>query len=238
MGSIAEPPKSNVDLLIIGGGPAGLLLAAWASQYPNVHTRMVDDKPGRIETGHADGLHSRTLEVFESFGLVNDILKDAYRVNEICSWNPDPQNPKHIRRTQRAPAQADGLSRYPQVSLGQASIEQILLDYLASKDRVHVERSTSPETLHIDQDRCGDKDAYPIELELRDLASDTHETVRAKYVVGCDGARSWVRRQLGIQMEGDRTNRHFGVMDIVPLTNFRASQSNRSRALRTCGTDR
>ena len=47
------------------------------------------------------------------------------------------------------------------------------------------------------------------------------ENVRAKYVVGCDGAHSWVRHQLNIPMEGDSTNKHFGVMDIVPLTDFR-----------------
>ena len=45
--------------------------------------------------------------------------------------------------------------------------------------------------------------------------------MRAKYVVGCDGAHSWVRHQLNIPMEGEKTNRHFGVMDIVPLTDFR-----------------
>ena len=47
------------------------------------------------------------------------------------------------------------------------------------------------------------------------------EIVRTKYLIGCDGARSWTRVQLGIPMQGERTNNHFGVMDILPLTNFR-----------------
>lgn len=55
-------------------------------------------------------------------------------------------------------------------------------------------------------------------------ALDTnHETVRARYVVGCDGGHSTVRQQLKMKLEGERTNKHFGVMDIVPLTNFRTS---------------
>lgn len=46
------------------------------------------------------------------------------------------------------------------------------------------------------------------------------ETVKAKYLVGCDGAHSWTRRQLGIRMIGDQTNHVWGVLDMVPLTNF------------------
>lgn len=47
------------------------------------------------------------------------------------------------------------------------------------------------------------------------------EIVHAKYVVGCDGARSWTRRQLGFELEGDSTDYIWGVMDIIPITDFR-----------------
>ncbi|KAF4552955.1 FAD-dependent monooxygenase-like protein 6 [Elsinoe fawcettii] len=46
------------------------------------------------------------------------------------------------------------------------------------------------------------------------------ETVRAKYVIGCDGAHSWVRRQLGFKLEGEPTDYIWGVLDIVPITDF------------------
>jgi 2-polyprenyl-6-methoxyphenol hydroxylase-like FAD-dependent oxidoreductase len=46
------------------------------------------------------------------------------------------------------------------------------------------------------------------------------ETVRAKYIVGCDGAHSWTRRQLGFQLEGEPTDFIWGVLDIVPVTDF------------------
>jgi phenol 2-monooxygenase len=48
----------------------------------------------------------------------------------------------------------------------------------------------------------------------------TTETVRAKYMIGCDGAHSWTRRQLGFQMEGEQTDFIWGVLDIIPITNF------------------
>lgn len=46
------------------------------------------------------------------------------------------------------------------------------------------------------------------------------EVVKAKYLIGCDGAHSWTRRQLGIKMLGDQTTFVWGVLDMVPLTNF------------------
>ncbi|KAF5875687.1 putative fad binding domain protein [Botrytis fragariae] len=61
-----------------------------------------------------------------------------------------------------------------------------------------------------------------------EVLSDAHEndltvineTVKAKYLIGCDGAHSWTRRQLGIQLEGEQTDLIWGVLDIIPLTNF------------------
>ena len=47
------------------------------------------------------------------------------------------------------------------------------------------------------------------------------EIIKAKYMVGCDGAHSWTRRQLGLSLEGEQSNHIWGVMDIIPLTNFR-----------------
>ncbi|GAB7354301.1 hypothetical protein MBLNU459_g4821t1 [Dothideomycetes sp. NU459] len=51
------------------------------------------------------------------------------------------------------------------------------------------------------------------------------EVVRAKYVVGCDGAHSWVRSQLGFHLEGEPTDYIWGVLDVVPITDFQSSGS-------------
>lgn len=59
--------------------------------------------------------------------------------------------------------------------------------------------------------------------DLIRTASDkenTTETVNCRYVVGCDGAHSWTRRQLGFKMEGEQTDFIWGVLDIIPLTTF------------------
>ncbi|KAI1391801.1 FAD binding domain-containing protein [Hypoxylon trugodes] len=217
---------SLVDLLIVGAGPAGLMLALWASKF-NMRTRIIDEKNGRVSTGHADALHSRTLEIFHSFGIVQDFMSRAYHINEICSWNPDPSNGEEIRRTQRVVAQPSHLSRFPQSSLSQGTTEQILESGIRSEGKVEVERNTVPITLRLEE-----KEGYPILVTLRKIGENESarttntssrkddEIIRAKYLVGCDGSHSWVRDQVNMPMEGQRTDTHFGVMDIIPLTNF------------------
>lgn len=76
---------SFVDLLIVGAGPAGLTAACWAAQY-NMSTRIIDRKDGRTQTGHADGLQSRTLEILESFGIADPILKQGVQTPDSCHW--------------------------------------------------------------------------------------------------------------------------------------------------------
>lgn len=63
----------------------------------------------------------------------------------------------------------------------------------------------------------GDQDKY---YSSEGNSAANTEILRAKYVVGCDGAHSWVRKQLGIEMEGESTDYVWGVLDAVPLTNF------------------
>jgi len=80
-----EPEISYTDLVIIGAGPAGLMAAAWASRL-KLNTRVLDDKAGRVKTGRADGLHVRTLEILDSFGLERKSSEKAYQCREISAW--------------------------------------------------------------------------------------------------------------------------------------------------------
>ncbi|THV84975.1 phenol 2-monooxygenase [Aureobasidium pullulans] len=222
---------SEVDLLIIGAGPAGLMAAAWASRC-GLNTRIIDEKDSRIRTGQADGLHCRTLEIMDSFGtpsIAADILGEACNPKESCE--------EHIERSETIRSGEEDLpgSRYPQVSLSQGSVEQAFLNFLERDDNSsRVERNLSPAKLHVDEASVEDNDAYPVEVHLRELGKDEtagsleytatqepiKEIIRAKFVLGTDGAHSWTRKALGLEMEGDRTNKHFGVMDFIPRSNF------------------
>ena len=59
----AELPD-QVDVLIVGTGPAGMLAAAQLSQFPNVTTRIIERRAGRLPIGQADGIQARSVETF------------------------------------------------------------------------------------------------------------------------------------------------------------------------------
>lgn len=82
---MASATISHTDLLIIGAGPAGMMAAAWASQY-EISTRIIDKNHARIAKGQADGLQSRTLEIFDSFGVADHVWKRGFHDIEICTW--------------------------------------------------------------------------------------------------------------------------------------------------------
>jgi phenol 2-monooxygenase len=70
------------------------MAACWASQFSEgMSTRMIDLKSARTATGHADGIHSRTLEIFDSFGIVDPILRRGVHEVEMGYWvcfSPSP----------------------------------------------------------------------------------------------------------------------------------------------------
>ncbi|KAK1810481.1 hypothetical protein LTR12_015134, partial [Friedmanniomyces endolithicus] len=176
----------EVDVLIIGAGPAGQLLGTQLSRFPAITTRIIESKPARLEQGQADGLQCRTIEIFEAFGFSERVLKEAYWVNETTFWSPT-EDGKALRRTGRIRDTEEGLSEFPHVILNQARVHDLWLDAMKGS-ATRLEPSYSRQMLSMTIPEEG-----PVEVEI-ERVDEAHkgqkETVRAKYVVGCDGARS------------------------------------------------
>ncbi|KAL8785271.1 MAG: hypothetical protein Q9213_003475 [Squamulea squamosa] len=64
-----------------------------------------------------------------------------------------------------------------------------------------------------------DEDAAAMEEQKLAVSEDV-EFIHTKYLIACDGAHSWTRRQLGLPMEGDQSEAVWGVIDIIPITDF------------------
>ncbi|KAK3075447.1 hypothetical protein LTR53_001232 [Teratosphaeriaceae sp. CCFEE 6253] len=206
----------EVDVLIIGAGPAGQLLGTQLSRFPNITTRIIESKSGRLQQGQADGLQCRTIEIFEAFGFSERVLKEAYWVNETTFWSPS-EDGKGLRRTGRIRDTEEGLSEFPHVILNQARLHDLWLDAM-KRSATRLEPSYSRQMAEMKITETG-----PIEVEI-ERVDESHkgqrEKVRAKYVVGCDGARSGVRRAMGYEMKGDFANQAWGVMDALVVTDF------------------
>ncbi|MGA8870935.1 MAG: FAD-dependent monooxygenase, partial [Candidatus Acidiferrales bacterium] len=99
-----------MDVLIVGSGPTGLTLAAQLASFPDIKTRIVEQKSGPLLLGQADGVACRTMEMFEAFGFSERVLKEAHWVNETTFWRPDDNARDHIVRSGRIQDTEDGLS--------------------------------------------------------------------------------------------------------------------------------
>ncbi|RXH25395.1 phenol 2-monooxygenase [Bradyrhizobium nanningense] len=212
----------EVDVLIVGCGPAGLTLAAQLAQFPDIKTCIVEQKPDRLLVGQADGIACRTMEMFHAYGFSERVLKEAYWVNETTFWKPDERSPETINCSGRVQDVEDGLSEFPHVILNQARIHDGFLDIMR-KSPAKLEPHYSRRLLDLQVDpAAGSGDhAVTVRLERVDAANEGKvETVKARYVVGCDGARSTVRKSIGRELHGDSANHAWGVMDVLAVTDF------------------
>lgn len=211
---------AQVDVLIVGCGPAGLTLAAQLAAFPDISTCIVEQKDGPLELGQADGIACRTMEMFEAFNFSERVLKEACWINEVTFWKPDEKRPQHIVRHGRVQDTEDGLSEFPHVVLNQARVHDFYLEAMRnSPSRLEPHYSRRFVDLAVER---GDADhPVTVRLERTDAAhAGQVETVRARYVVGCDGARSGVRKSIGQQLVGDSANQAWGVMDVLAVTDF------------------
>ncbi|KAH1606460.1 hypothetical protein KXX21_005894 [Aspergillus fumigatus] len=234
----------RTDVLIVGAGPSGLMAAAWMSRM-GVKTIMIDQKSHQTRCGRADGLESRTLEILDSFGLADKVWAQANHTVEIALWGSTADG--KLERQSVSANSKPGWSRFHESTLSQGEIEEYLMEFVRTGKHVEVKRETIPTSFEIDYAMINDHDAFPIRVNLEDVPcnpktpfdgvatpnSELSEapsddsgyagmgtTVEAKYILGCDGAHSWVRKQLGLRLEGESYNDCWGVLDIIPLTDF------------------
>ncbi|MGO2816951.1 MAG: FAD-binding monooxygenase [Brevibacterium aurantiacum] len=211
----------EVDVLIVGSGPAGMVAAAQLSQYPGVNTRLIEKRDSRLVIGQADGIQARSVETFQAFGFAEEIIREGYHIIDMSFWNPDPENPEHIIRTGRPKDDETGISEFPHLIVNQARV----LDYFAqfakqSPGRIEPDYGIEFVDLTIDEDSAS---KHPVSVTVRYTTGERageERTIRAGYVIGCDGARSGVRRSIGRTMTGDQANHAWGVMDVLANSDF------------------
>ena len=209
---------AEVDVLIVGTGPAGAVLTAQLAEFPEVSIVTVDRRNEPLARGHADGVACRTVEMFEAFGLADTLVREALWVNETTFWSVE-ESGAGITRTGLVQDVADGLSEFPHVIVNQARMQELLFDNAKkSPSRHEVDYGWQYVSQVIDETQD-----YPVEVTLESTDGDTPgetRTIRAKYVVGCDGARSAVRKSIGRQLHGDVQNHAWGVLDILAVSDF------------------
>ena len=177
------------DILVLGAGPVGLTLANELVRH-GIKPRIVDRAAGIREVSKAMILHVRTQEVLDKVGVAARLAQEAEPLTEVVVHAYG----KHIGAWD-----LDGIDSpyaHPLI-IGQNRTQHALLDLLASKG-VDVEWNTEAVSMTLTDDGAS------VTLKTADSDADGMENINARYVVGCEGSNSLVRRSLGLSFEGDR----------------------------------
>ena len=177
---------AEVDVLVVGCGPAGLTLAAQLSAFPDIKTVIAEQKPGPLLRGQADGIACRTVEMFEAFGFSEKVLKEACWINETTFWKPDDRQRENIVRSGRIQDVEDGLSEFPHVVLNQARVHDFFLDTMR-RSPAKLEPHYARRLVELATDTKAGFDARAVTATFERLDGGHEgeiETVRARFAVG------------------------------------------------------
>jgi 2-polyprenyl-6-methoxyphenol hydroxylase-like FAD-dependent oxidoreductase len=188
-----------MDVLIVGAGPTGLVLALWLS-HMGVTVRIVDAAEAAGTTSRALVVQARTLELYRPFGLADELVRRGRQVEAINLW---------ARGEKRGRAEFGrmgvDLSRYPYALVfPQDEHERLLAERLAARG-VTVERGTQLLSYETRADGV---------IARLQREGDHPTTCRAAYLAGCDGARSAVRKGMGAEFSGGTYEHLFYVADV------------------------
>ncbi|EAU29462.1 conserved hypothetical protein [Aspergillus terreus NIH2624] len=220
----------KVDVLICGSGSAGLCAATWLARH-GISCKILERRDGPLVLGQADGVQCRTVEIFESFGIGEELLREAYHVLEVAFWAEDAPGAGAIKRTGRTADTQPGLSHQPHLILNQARINGLLIEAMRRFNNQEIDYGYDVKHLEVDSQLAKDPSAYPVKVITKKDGKLVE--FEAKYALACDGAHSMVRRALDFNMLGDSTDAVWGVMDMVPRTDFpdiRKKSTIRSKA--------
>jgi phenol 2-monooxygenase len=183
------------------------------ARYGITSVLTVDEKSQQVHAGQADGIQPRTLEVLQSLDLAHEVLTQGCHMREVGFWNPSKDG-KGIIRTSFVP-DVGVPARYPhEVTIHQGRIERILNEDL-EKNGNRVQRGWKVLGWEFDY---GDEE-FPVVVKLQGEGR-MERVVKAKHLVGADGAHSVVREGMGLKLVGDHTDHVWGVVDSVVKTDF------------------
>jgi 2-polyprenyl-6-methoxyphenol hydroxylase-like FAD-dependent oxidoreductase len=185
---------NEVTVLIVGAGPTGLLLAAELHRR-GVTCRLIDANPGPLHWDRATVVHPRSLEIFESLGILEPLLSVGVK-----------QRIARLHSAGRVLGEIDLAlcgSRYGfNIGISEEVTESILAEYLTQRGGAVV-RSSKLVSL----------DAQPDAVVATIDREGVSEQVAAQWVVGCDGVRSITRSLSGIELDGHDLVEPWAVFD-------------------------
>lgn len=194
---------SQTEVLVVGAGPTGLVMALWLAAQ-GVKVRIIDKSREPGTTSRALAVHARTLELYRQVGLADTVVAAGHKSAGLTMWAGG-------RRRAHIPINDFGgdITPYPFVLIyPQDHHERFLVERLEERG-IEVERET--ELVAFEDHGDG------VVARLR-RPGGNEETCAARYLAGCDGASSTVRKTLGASFEGGTYQQLFYVADVDAAT--------------------
>ncbi|KAK0615276.1 FAD binding domain-containing protein [Bombardia bombarda] len=198
-------PVEEVDVLIVGAGPSGLEMAVSLARQ-RVSFRIIDKADSPLIAGRADGVQPRFLETVATWGLASEVAEEGPLIERTAIYLNGEK--LLFGRSHQSDSRYRGLH-----IITQGQIERIYIRDLA-RHKALVERSSVllPNYTVSTGEDAGD---HPVSATIRNERTGKDSTVRAKFIVGCDGAASTVRKGLNIPFDGVSTDIYWGIMDCI-----------------------
>ena len=190
-----QSQSTDLDILIVGAGPVGLFLANECVRR-GLCNRIIEANSGQSVNSKALAIFPRTLEIFDMAGLASDFLRVDNRVRSVAAMSHD----QALARIRFEPENTP----YPFISMVPQNVTEELLAQALKRKGAEVEYNTR----FLSLSQSPDVVSVVIEKDGR------QEQIRARYVVGCDGAHSAVRKSLGITLDGGEYDMPFMLADI------------------------
>jgi 2-polyprenyl-6-methoxyphenol hydroxylase-like FAD-dependent oxidoreductase len=190
----------TTDVLIVGAGPTGLTLASELARR-GIVSRIIDQEPAYHSGSRARGLLPPTQEIFENVGILEQLSAhtEPWRPNRF--YNRDNQVVREVDVAANMVAlSTSGVPRLP-MKISQQNTEAVLREHLASYD-IHVELDC--QLVDFSQNERG--------VIASVQRAGKREEIRARFLVGCDGGHSSVRKCAGIEFRGETGEQEFGIV--------------------------
>ena len=196
---MARATRKSVDVLIAGAGPTGLVLALWLTRS-GVKVRIVDKAAEPGTTSRALAVQARTLEFYRQLGFAEEVIARGAKIEAANIW-------VRGEKTARLPFGdiGQGVSPFPYVLIFPQDQHEVLLVEQLQALGVEVERPVELVSF--------EETAEGVEARLK-RANGREESCEARYICGCDGARSVLRNQLGAGFPGGTYAQLFYVADV------------------------
>ena len=179
----------SADVIVVGAGPTGLMLACELA-LGGVTVRVLEERASAPNITRAFAVHARTLELLDARGMAEDLIPRGVAVYEVA---PPGGQTLDLRELP---------GRYAMLLIVPQSGTEQVLETRAGELDVHIVRGA--EVVGLTQDDDG------VTVKYVDGG-----TIRAKYVVGCDGAHSTVRELVGIDFAGKQYETHILLADVA-----------------------